>query len=389
MQKRGLVLVATLVLGAGAVAFWLNGRQPDPEVSGLQATSPIDYDDPGACAPCHAAVVAEWRESMHSRAHESRDPIFAALRAVRIERGGEAVADECASCHYPRDARRTRPVVAEQGVSCASCHLVTAVDREKGAGHLALSWSEGVMAGPHDIAPRTAAVHGTGPAPDFMKAGSELCLACHHAAQNPQGVPTCTTGLEWAAAAEPPRCVECHMPNEEGPSGAVSQGRGTHRSHRFPGPHRSWYQDDPSFAAQGVGLTVAFEGDRANVILENRTSHGFPSGFPGRLATVQVQGLDAQGAVVWQDAKLTQLGKRYVNAEGETVPPPFGTRLAEDTRLKPGETRRLATPNLPLAVTRLDVALRFALLPPAMAEKLGIPKPESEPRTVATATVTR
>lgn len=356
----------------------------------------VDLDDPQTCAPCHAAVVAEWNESQHSRAHESRDPIFAGMRTLRMKHEGEDIANKCALCHYPRDAKRSRPAVAEKGMACSSCHLVSAMHADAGPGAKALTFDTRVMAGPHDLAAGASPVHGTGEAPSFMKDGSSLCLACHNATKNPQGVASCTTGFEWKEG-NGDSCVSCHMPTVDGPAGAVATHTKQHRSHAFHGPHRAWYQNDPSFLKSAVNVTPELDGDTVVVKVENVSQHGFPSGFPGRMVAVVAKGLDEKGAVVWQSAPKGPLKdtpaavffKKYVDAEGHAVPAPLATKLAADTRLKTGETREIRLSGLPTTAKSVQVQLLYFLLPPPLAEKIGVTGPEAKPKPIETITLNR
>lgn len=356
------------------------------------AVAVVDVDDPQACTPCHAAVVAEWKESQHSRAHESRDPIFAGMRKLRMKHEGADVANKCALCHYPRDAQRQRPEVAQRGMACSSCHLASALHPEKGPGAKALTWStQNVMAGPHDLAADASPAHGTGPAPDFMKDGSSLCLACHDATKNPQGVAACTTGFEWKEG-QGDSCVSCHMPTVEGPSGAVASRPKQHRSHAFHGPHRAWYQKDADFLKSAVKMTSALDDDAVVVRLENVSQHGFPSGFPGRMVVVVAKALDEKGSVVWEsapngpiaDTPGAVLFKKYVDDEGNVVPAPLATKLEADTRLKTGETREIRLAGVPLGATSVQVQLLYLLLPPPLAKKIGVEGPEGKPKVIET-----
>lgn len=347
----------------------------------------VPLDQPAPCAACHGTIHTEWTESMHSRAHADNDPIFAAMRALRMEKQGAAVADKCNQCHTPRSTAAPDAPAGKAGVSCAACHAVAAVLPE-GKGAKALKGApEGVLYGPHDLAPGASPVHGTGPAPAHMKDGSTLCNACHGSMTNPAGAPTCTTGSEAAESGQ--SCTSCHMPQVEGPGGAV--GGATHASHAFLGPHRAWLQDDPGVLQQGVGMAAVVEDGALVVTLENRSGHSFPSGFPGRTVVVKAVAHDAAGAVVWSlwtDNPMKQapdavLNKVYVDEAGKPVLPPFSQKLVRDTRLKPAETRVLRLPAPPPEAASLTVDLLYFLVPGPAAKALGLEgSPEAEPRRI-------
>lgn len=354
----------------------------------------VDLDDPRTCATCHAAVVEEWERSMHAQAHQSRDPIYAALRSLRIERQGPQVAGQCGSCHHPLANAEPESPLASLGVSCRSCHGVAEV--REGAGHAALVLADDrVMRGPHDLRADASPAHGTGPAAAHLTDGKTLCLACHREARNPQGVVTCNTGNELAEHADPSAtCTGCHMPTVETPSGAVST-RTSHRSHAFLGPHAAWDGDD-TFLRGAVTMNARLDADALVVSLENRSGHGFPSGYPGRLVVVQAIAKDAEGAEVWRawrdeasERPETMLTQVYVDANGEPVMAPFATAMARDSRLRPNETRELRF-DVPTATETVEVSLRFFLLPPKASQALGLAEsPLAAPRVIAEARATR
>lgn len=357
---------------------------PDPvadtEAPEVSSTAAIDLDDPASCAACHGAIVQEWQGSMHSQAHHSRDPIYAAMRDLRMKRQGEGVATKCASCHHPRATQDLESRVAQQGVSCATCHNVSAVDlsdSKSGAAALQVG-PPGQVRGPHG-ATQAAAPHTIGPAAPWMTDGKTLCLACHAAAKNPQGVATCTTGAEHGELEAAASCTSCHMPTVQAASGAAST-RESHRSHAFLGPHDLWSSEPSDFMSQAVDLSGSLRGDTVEITLANRTEHGFPSGFPGRVVLVKLVGRDAEGAERWTNFTDDPLGtspdavltKVYVDAEGQPTLPPFAHELARDSRLKPGETRTLRFTGVPAQVSSIDVAVLFRLLPPPGVKALGL-----------------
>lgn len=298
---------------------------PSPEPAAqVDPHERADFTDPESCSSCHEAIVTEWKQSMHSRAHADHDPIFAGMRALRIQKQGEAVGAKCARCHNPMAPDAPDSPAGKQGVSCGACH-------EAPSGKLA------------------------------SDDGRTPCMKCHDATQNPQGAATCTTGPENETMGNVP-CTSCHMrPEADG-----------HPAHRFDGPHRAWYQDDPSFLKQAVALQTTREGDSLAVKLTNTTGHAFPSGFPGRIAMLKLTAGD------WS-AQPIVLKKVYVDDAGKPTMPPFAASLAEDTRLKPGETRE-ATVELPAGTGEVKAALVYHLVPPPAVEPLGLKgRPETEP----------
>lgn len=358
----------------------------------LAAGVTVRPDDPQSCAVCHPAIVAEWSESMHAHAHHEQDPIFGAMRTLRAKREGAQIEARCNVCHQPRDVEGRDAAIARTGVSCATCHELDAVHlgpgRSLGAGAL-VRGEPGRMRGARDVPDGSSPVHASGPALPELRDGSTLCLACHAREQNPAGLATCETGDELGKAVGSESCVSCHMPEQPFPSGPVST-KASHRSHVFSGPHRAFLQDDASHFATAVELAGRFQGERFVLTLQNRSGHSFPSGFPGRLVIVVLRGLDSAGQERWRNVRAEPLqehpeavlNKAYVDAEGKPTLAPYGVKLARDTRLGPGELREL-TVAVPPDVVQVEATLRYFLVAPPAAEKLGIAAlPEAKPRDV-------
>ncbi len=359
----------------------------------------VDPDDPEACAQCHAQIVAEWKESMHAMAHHERDPIYGAVHAKVTKKLGAEAAKECARCHNPRDQENPSSPAGKLGVSCASCHMLDEVhvgQGKLGADALVFASTVRMRAG-HDMAQNSSPAHATGKAPGFITDRKTVCLACHDVSSNPSGVTTCATGAEFQdRAATDKGCIDCHMPRIEGPGGEVGS-RSEHARHVFLGPHRAWYDDDASFLESAVSLKGSFGDAGLEVTVTNQSGHGFPTGFPSRMALVKAVGKDAQGAVVWQnfdadpmkDSPESVFNKVYVDDSGTPTMPVFSVEMKRDNRLKPAEARTL-TFEVPETVVSVELKVSMRLVPPPAHEKLGLTgKVEAEPRVIATATAKR
>jgi hypothetical protein len=358
----------------------------------------VKADDPATCVACHPTVVAEWLESMHSRAHHDADPLYAGMRTLRMGREGPALAEKCATCHSPRDVASPDSPIARTGVSCAACHAVAEVHPDKASpGAKALTRGpEGTLRGPHDVAPGTSPVHETGPALPALVDGRTICLACHTEESNQAGLTTCETGLEMARVHDERSCTSCHMPEVAAPSGPVTT-RMTHRSHAFHGPHRPYLQSDPGVLRDAVGLAVRFEGGRVVASLENKSAHAFPTGFPGRMAVLVLRGLDAGGGEVWRNVRdepmkdhpEAVLNKVFQDADGKPTLAPYGVKIARDSRLAPAEKRDIAIA-LPAGVAKVEATVKLFLIAGAAAKALGVAAlPEARPVDVVSVSVTR
>jgi len=362
------------------------GETPAPGPASPHAA--VDLDDPTSCWPCHGTIVSEWQQSMHAQAHT--DPIFVAMRTMRAGREGPDVGMACQSCHSPR--------VADLGVTCAACHAPDAAPHARG----------GLLAGPNDLAADLSPAHATGPAAPGIADGNGACMKCHETLSNPTGVAICTTGVEWRAhpGKGQDTCASCHMPVAAGP-GTVTGTRAEHRSHRFIGPHVRWAEGDPAKGAlegddakgalEPLEVTLRFEGEALVATLTNKTGHAFPTGFPARMAVLELVGFDAAGAEVWRnfaknpmaEAPDAVLNKVYHDAEGQPTIAPWSVKLARNTTLVPGEVREMRVP-VPAGVTRVEARALMRLMAPTLADKLGLAKdPLAAPRPIAKASATR
>ena len=357
----------------------------------------VDPDNPDACAECHAQIVAEWKESIHARAHHESDPIYGGVRALVSKRLGAEAAGACSKCHNPRDPENPTSPAGALGVSCATCHMLDEV-------HVGRPGVEGLvfasvvrMRAGHDMAEGSSPAHATGKAPSFITDRKTVCLACHDAAANPGGVSTCATGAEFEGrAATDKGCIDCHMPRVNGPGGEVGS-RSEHARHAFLGPHRAWTHDDPAFVADAIALEGSFVEEGLSLTVRNETGHAFPTGFPGRQAMLKVEAKDASGAVVWRNITDDPMkedpdavfNKVYVDAKGAPTMPVFATAMKRDNRLEPAEARTL-TFEVPASASEVSVSLIMRLVPPAAHEPLGITgTPDAEPRVMKSVVVRR
>ncbi len=393
VNRRGWVWCLMMV----AVLSCKKDAAPGAEKSVGTAATPtavqLDLNDPATCAACHATIVAEFTASMHAAAHYTGDPVYAAMRTLRIQKEGPQVAVGCDRCHSPRAADALQPVLA--GVTCMSCHNlsdVTLTDGKRGSDVL-VRGPANQLRGPHDVVAGAATPHGTGAALGAIVDGTTVCLACHQTETNAAGLTTCATGMEHDRTG--PSCTSCHMPKVATANG-VATTRTSHRSHAFVGPHVAWQAPASGLLASHLTIAARIDGNNLMVELHNGSGHNFPSGFPGRLAVLTMQGVDAQGAVVWQNIKTDPMrdhpdavfNKVFVDAAGQPVLAPYGVKLTRDNTLKLNETRRIVIA-VPVAVVRVDLALKHWLVAPPAAKLIQLTGALTEPRVRVTATALR
>jgi hypothetical protein len=268
------------------------------------------------CLDCHPAQVAEWRPSRHARAWT--DEVF---REGFIQEPLEP----CASCHAPfaeqsREALRNLPhyrsrrrvdggpIVpalpepkAEEGVTCAVCHLRGGVVVGPGLG--------GVAAHPVEVSPG-------------LRDG-EVCRPCHEFpfVESVDGrlvvtdEPMQRTWTEWRASGSTETCVGCHMPAG---------------SHRLRGiDDLDWLRASVVVSADAAGFTLHSVG----------VGHNLPTGDLFRRLSLEVEG-----------AVVAELGRRFALREEADG---LHKREVADTTLRPGEARRVPYPGADRARWRL------------------------------------
>jgi hypothetical protein len=199
-----------------------------------------------SCVPCHADVVAEWRQSAHADAFV--DPLFAA--SFKYERR-----KWCVDCHAPL-SERAAGRLRDEGVGCAACHL-----------------RDGAIVAAR---PPTAAAQEAHPIlvePRLLRA--ELCAGCHqfnwpitteplrygpHPMQN--------TFAEWQHSGSAQTCIGCHMND----------------GHRMTGGH------DLERVRNALDVSVERPSPSlVRVVLRSRNvGHALPTGDPFRRLVLQL-----------------------------------------------------------------------------------------------------
>jgi hypothetical protein len=236
-----------------------------------------------SCEPCHAAIVAEWRQSAHASAFDNS--LFRA--SFRDEPRAW-----CVSCHAPLRQR-------DEGVGCASCHV-----------------RDGAILAPRPATAEAARAH---PIVVEPRLSAELCAGCHqfnwpitteplrygpHPMQN--------TVAEWRKSGSNRSCVDCHM----------AQG------HRMPGGH------DVAFVKGALAVTVAPRPHgRVQVALRSRAiGHAAPTGDPFRRLVVQLCAFPSCA---------TPLREVFF---GRRLDPAHDGKLRVDTTVPAGGARQLEVP---------------------------------------------
>ena len=320
--------------------------------------------DTAFCGNCHKAEYAAWSKSVH--AHAAEDPMV--LFGVGIEQrllGGQ-YSRLCAGCHDPVSAR-TGDVAfaAKRGVTCLGCHDVDREIRAGGNGDL--------QAASHDW----TTDHKARALASLDKLRQpEFCGGCHQQFVPGTGLVAIGTLDEYHASqyAGGRRCIDCHMPKENGVA-----------DHHFPGGNvylGQMFGDDALVKSQTANLSqaVSLQAQRVSggvlVTVSNiGAGHGFPTGVTDiREPWVELQAKKADGSVVHiggpnSDKDLLPPGAARL---GIDIAKPDGTilyehelseasRIAFDVRVPAGEAQALfvALPPTVTADMPLDAVLLY------------------------------
>ena len=320
------------------------------------------------CGACHQREYDEWKSTIHAAAWT--DPYY------QVDWVFDGSQQLCNNCHIPLDRQQEArvlgfrdrdkwdpvlapnpefdPVLKQEGVTCAGCHL-----------------RQGRILGPRGS---PDAPH---PASKFSDP-NESCVRCHVV----QGerwdtfyrMPPCGTIAEVAAGkgrfegrsgefevrnlAEL-GCVQCHMPALEERRADKGTAR-VHRSHTWRGGH----DPDTLRSALTVSLSVSTQtggGRAADLVLKNTgAGHFVPTGTPDRHLTVRLRALAADGRVL---RELTDTLERTILWR------PFIVDL-RDTRL-PHDASRRFTLEVTADTHAVEAQVRYHLLAEARRKRIG------------------
>ena len=340
------VLLGTAAVGADAIQDFIRRHWSlplAPQGAPPARFSPIEASlHPEACGSCHAAQLADWRESTHAAA---TGPGVEGQLVEMLQRDPRAALG-CLPCHAPLaeqapvivDGDTVLPnpahdaVLQSKGVPCAGCH-VRAHQRfgpPRRDGSLASAAERRTL--PHNGVTRT---------PAFLK--SEFCASCHQFAPNGfalNGKLLENTYNEWKAsrfARQGVQCQDCHMPD---------------RRHLWRGIH------DPDMVRSGLTITAQpgapryRAGDVASVTLRvtsTRVGHAFPTYVTPRVV-LSAELVDGAGQVI--------SGSRQEKIVGRDVALDLSRELS-DTRLQPGQS---ATLTYRMTVPGAGVRARLAVV---------------------------
>lgn len=319
-------------VGDFLTAYWTRPIAP-------QGPAPERFDElaaslhPEDCGRCHARQYEDWRTTVHSRAYS---PGLSG-QLVNWESSDRATVESCQRCHTPLSEQIAElrapdgsfaanpdfdPVLRDQGLVCAACHL-------RGNRRYGPPRRDG------SLAPSPAqAVHGgvTTRSPYFED--SRFCASCHQfPAPAVNGKSLQNTYVEWQQSryeAEGVSCQSCHMPD---------------RRHLWRGIH------DPEMVKSGITIEwtrVNGGTDPSPSAVELRvtnsgTGHHFPT-YVTPEVVIEIWFEDAAGQRIAAGRITSTIGREVEFAGGEWIE-------RQDTRI-PADSSHAVSAVIPVAAAR-------------------------------------
>ena len=240
-MKRALFVLSVfiMILSAAGVAWGL------PQI-------PSDAFQPSSGCGCHAALLEDWRPSMHAKALS--DPLYRLKLDEANAATDGALGVFCEGCHgpvavmageLPGTALDALSEVSAEAISCDFCHQVTGTNGELGNTSVEVD-ANGVKRAQFDDA--VSPVHDTEYSAFHQSA--EFCGNCHNVDHPGNGMHLEATYTEWKDgpyAAQGIVCQDCHMtpgPGVVKPNPGKAAGMGPEREHIYT----------MTFAGGNVGL---------------------------------------------------------------------------------------------------------------------------------------
>ena len=225
--RFGLVAGTLLLLAAAASSAV---ALPEAQSSAFQ---------PSAGCGCHAALVEQWRPSMHAQALS--DPLYLAKLEEANKATDGALGAFCDSCHSPvavmsgEQKSGDLSVVAKESVGCDMCHQTNGTE---GAvpGNVSIAFKlDGTKRA--QFADSVSPGHAT--AYSAFHRSAELCGNCHNVNHPVNGMHLEATYTEWKNgpyAKEGVVCQDCHMtpgPGVTYPNPGKAAAMGPDRDHIY------------------------------------------------------------------------------------------------------------------------------------------------------------
>lgn len=336
---RFVIIIGMAVLSAGA--FTSVSAQNVTGQSLIEKTFPHS----SKCKRCHERVYEEWETSPMAKSIHS--PAFRAALDIYLNSAAGKDKALCFRCHAPHvqefsdhaqlfvdQAKAGDPSL--DGVACSQCHLIKSLDLAKHPPEPKYEGGSKTLYGPYGDFVQNLA-HQSMELNLFQK--SDLCLNCHQSVPSASNLGKTNDLLgNWEqsrAVKSGKECQSCHMPQQVGES-ANGEKKRKIANHTFPGRIGKLRQE-----AAKLDVQTKVDGDKTTVMVkvQSLVPHNLPTTHPA-WATV-VLNLDIKGKnlkTVFSDRRV--YGRTYLDAQGQKTVFDFeATKVAEDTVLKPEETR--------------------------------------------------
>ncbi len=429
---RKISLIISAISGAFMVCLLaVNTAVANAPGSNASSDESIHHVSATVCKTCHKETYKQWKGSMHANSTAFNDPIHGAFyRKVIGDPGKEGVKMKngkypvCLQCHAPNAAKDkvtkldSKPAYAE-GVNCIACHTLkkfNGIDAPNGKlklGLKAYDIADKIQGPGRNSNNQLSALMAAGdefgfggdeeqkPNPHLGKAvtmegkeipslpmqsnpkqlrTSDACMGCHDKRNNSHGTPLCATGDEYDRSKSQTDCLSCHMPVNNGKT-----------DHSIGGGHSL------GMLQRSVVFSMTSEKSddsiKTTITMKNKQPHTMPTGAPFRNLYLKVTAYDANGNVVWENAKghpgktdkQAYMNLTLIDKDGKPTSPPKAIKQGADTRLKAFETRNLSYDIPAKDVVLIRSELYYNLLWPGLVKKFGnkIPKDVTAPKMIA------
>lgn len=351
----------------------------------LYSQKPGTVESAISCNECHEEIYNQWSKSRHARSTPVNNILFANIYQLSRNDTDDQTKLYCIRCHAPvtqinGDVDLIDDITNE-GITCDICHSITGFTDDPSLWPNIYNPGE-VKRGPHkDTEPEEHKV-----VYSELFENSRICSGCHGDMLDIPGTRSCgnlticNTDFEWKQttfANEGKSCVDCHMTRT---TGQISSKKEKRFQHDFSGAY------SPVMLKKAVDLDLyvkEFEGDViANIQITNKgTTHLLPTGPPARLVFLKVSAFNHNGEEVWSNfidnpALQDPYGVFHIvfADQGGKVPsmPWLASKIVKDTRLRPGERRRLVYKFPTGDVTKVSAKLYYRLAPPPLLNKFEI-----------------
>ncbi|MDY0237354.1 MAG: multiheme c-type cytochrome [Campylobacterales bacterium] len=376
-----VILIPILLLTSLAFA------QIDPKFTDLQN-----------CRACHDEQLADWSTTWHSRTSEDKNELFSSLLTYTSKITHKARAEvnlECAKCHNPRlsidkidknyiyakafglETEQTKEIdkklhstQTQNGISCYVCHNIDHIkDRSslKEYGTDLFTWTKGdLIVGPYDESGRS--IFHKNDHREFFEDSNTLCNSCHSGNANIGNLPGYETGEEMAG--HDISCVDCHMGSKKrgyiAPQIAIENAPAKIRdikSHLFAGARNS------DILTTAISLSASENLGNIELLVQNLIPHKVPTGFSGRSIRIDIEFYSSDEKIIKKE--YVNLRAKFLDRRGEEAFSYVATKLENDTRLKPLESKTLVLKK-PSGAKYLRAKANYYLVAPELQGLLNL-----------------